>query len=166
MATPKNQPLIDTSKLGKFTGTATTSEGVKFTVTINVVPGPTQIDKAVATTKSKSKASIALEWKDTGNFYRLYQKSGKKWKMFKTTTGNKLTIKTKANKKFTIKIEACYKKGNKIVNSSTGSAVNVFTAPAKMAKIKSVKQKGNTRYVKPYQHRYIDSKGWPFYRLI
>lgn len=162
--TPKNKPLVDTSKLGKFTGTATTSEGVKFTVTINVVPGPTQIDSAVATTKSKSKASIVLNWKDTGNFYKLYQKNGKKWKMFKTTSSNKLTIKTKANKKFTIKIEACYKKGSKIVNSSMGSEVKVFTAPAKKPKIKSVKQKGKTRYVKPYRKRYIDTHGWPFYR--
>ena len=161
---PKNKPFVDTSKLGKYTGVATTSEGVKFTVTINVVPGPTQIDSAVATTVSKKKASIVLNWKDTGNFYKLYQKSGKKWKMFKTTSSNKLTIKTKANKKFTIKIEACYKKGSKIVNSSMGSAVTVFTAPAKMAKIKSVKQKGGTRYVKPYKKRYIDTHGWPFYR--
>jgi len=161
--TPKNKPLIVTDKLGTFTGTATTSEGVVYKVKVNVKPGPTQINEAVATTTSKKKAKLVLNWKDTGNFYKLHQKVGKKWKVIKTTTKNKITINTKANKKFTIKIEACYKKGNKIVNSSMGKAVNVFTAPAKMAKIKSVKQKGKTVYTAPYRHRYIDSKGWPFY---
>ena len=155
-ALPNDEAVVYAYALGEYTATITTSEGVSKTIKFKVVPAPTKLSKATAETKSAKKATIKLEWGDTGNFYKIYEKGpkDKKFKLIKTTTAAKITLNKKPGKTYSYKIESCYKKGGKVVLSSMGSAVKVMTAPNKAPSFKTLKQKGNTTYVKPYTKSY------------
>lgn len=146
------EAIIYANALGEFTSTITTSEGVSKTIKVMVKPRPTQVSYAEAVTKSKSKATIKLEWSGDANWYKVYQKSSKDkdFKVVKETSDSKVTLTTKPNMNFTYKIESCYKKDGKIVSSSMGEGVGAMTAPYKAPTLKSAKQKGGTKYVKPY----------------
>lgn len=146
------EAIICANALGEFTSTITTSEGVSKTIKVMVKPRPTQVSYAEAVTKSKSKATIKLEWSGDANWYKVYQKSSKDkdFKVVKETSDSKVTLTTKPNMNFTYKIESCYKKDGKIVSSSMGEGVGAMTAPYKAPTLKSAKQKGGTKYVKPY----------------
>ena len=146
------EAIISANALGEFTSTITTSEGVSKTIKVMVKPRPTQVSHAEAVTKSKSKATIKLEWSGDANWYKVYQKSSKDkdFKVVKETSDTKVTLNTKPNMNFTYKIESCYKKDGKIVSSSMGEGVGAMTAPFKAPTLKSAKQKGGTKYVKPY----------------
>lgn len=153
---PNDEAVVYAYALGEFTSTITTSEGVSKTIKFKVVPAPTKISKATAETKSAKKATLKLEWGDTGNFYKIYEKGpkDKKFKLIKTTADPKITLNKKPGKTYSYKIESCYKKGGKVVLSSMGSAVKVMTAPNKAPAFKTLKQKGSTVYVKPYTKSY------------
>ena len=147
------EAIIYANALGEYTSTITTSEGVSKTIKVNVVPRPTKVSYAEAVTKSKKKATIKLEWSGDANWYKIYQKSSKDkdFKVVKETGDSKVTLTTKPNLKLTYKIESCYKKDGKIISSSMGEGVGAMTAPYKAPTLKSAKQKGGTKYIKPYK---------------
>ena len=145
-----DKAIIYANSLGTYTGTITTSEGISKTITVMVKPNPTKVSAATSTTSSKKKASVVLEWSGDGNYYKVYEKSGNDYKVVKETTDSKVTLSKTPGKTYNYKIESCYKSGGQIVCSSMGDGVDVITAPYKVPTIKSMKQSGSTKYVKPY----------------
>ena len=148
--------IIYANRLGKYSATITTSEGISKTINVMVKPHPTKVSAATAVTKNKKKATITLEWDGDANWYRVYQKGAKDkdFKVVKETSAKTVTLSVKPDQKFTYKIDSCYKKGNEIICNSLGEGVAAMTAPAKAPTIKSAKQKGKTKYTKPYTKRY------------
>lgn len=159
----KNKAYIYAKSLGKYTATITTSEGISKTITVMVKPSPTKLSGSLATTSSKKKAKLKLEWEHTGNYYKIYEKSGKDYKVISETTSNSITLNKAPGKTYNYKIEACYKKDGQIVCSTMGDAVGAITAPYKAPTIKSAKQSGKTKYVKPFTTREKHWNGYYYY---
>ncbi len=155
----KTKTYIYPRKMGEFTGTVTTGEGVSKTFKVMVKPNPAEAEEMTAYSTSKKKATLELKWKgDTGS-YVIYQKNGSSFTKVAETSNKSYTFKNLApGKTYVFKIDSIYKEGGKAVCNSMSSEITAITAPFTKPTIKSAKQNGKTTYTKAYYEWYWNNQ--------
>lgn len=142
----KNSYKYTSYTLGTHTIKAVTSEGIKTSLTVNVAPTAPEMRnvKSEGTTNSTK-----ITWNRTNsaaNYYKLYQLSGKEYKLIYKGTATAYNVKKLSpGKTYTFKLVECYKNGKTILDSA-GLVFKAITAPTDKPVITSIAQSGKTVY--------------------